>query len=160
LAENLPPIEGDAAQMQQIIMNLAINAAEAVGDNPGVVTITVFARERDSERRVVLAVVDTGRGRDSARRRRILRHPFATQFTGRGLGLAAVLGISRGQRGVISVESAPGKGSTFTVVLPASRERDSGPPEPELQLRGYGHVLVVDDEELVRNMAQFTLERC
>jgi PAS domain S-box-containing protein len=161
LAENLPPIEGDAAQMQQIIMNLAINAAEAVGDNPGAVTIAVFARETDSERQVVLEVNDTGCGMDDATRVRIFDPFFTTKFTGRGLGLAAVLGIIRGHRGVISVESEPGKGSTFTVVLPAARERDSGgPPEPELQLRGYGHVLVVDDEELVRNMAQFTLERC
>src|SRR5207253_10643902 len=82
------------------------------------------------------------------------------KFTGRGLGLAAVLGIIRAHRGSISVESKPGDGSTFTVVLPACDTAEATDArEPQAELRGHGAILVVDDEELVRNMARFSLQR-
>jgi PAS domain S-box-containing protein len=159
LGSGLPLIEADPAQMQQLVMNLAINAAEAIGNEPGNVTISTAAREHDSEFQVVMTVADTGCGIDDATKARIFDPFFTTKFTGRGLGLAAVLGIIRGHRGSISVDTRLGEGSTFTVVLPAAP-----PPELELrelhaELRGQGAILVVDVEELVRNMARFSLQR-
>ena len=161
LADDLPLIEADPSQLQQLVMNLAINAAEAVGETAGAVTITTSARETQGERQVVLEVRDTGCGMDDVTRSRIFDPFFTTKFTGRGLGLSAVLGIIRGHRGCISVESTPGHGSTFTVILPAPApvDRSEAKKSPS-EVRGYGHVLVVDDEDLVRDMARFTLERC
>ena len=160
LSPELPMIEADPAQIQQLIMNLSINAGEAVGSAAGKVSITTSTRESDSERQIVLEVADTGCGMDEDTKARIFDPFFTTKFTGRGLGLAAVLGIIRAHRGSISVESTPGNGSTFTVVLPACESLDlPDQAEPESDLRGYGAILVVDDEELVRNMARFSLQR-
>jgi nitrogen-specific signal transduction histidine kinase/CheY-like chemotaxis protein len=155
LSQDLPLIEADASQIQQVIMNLTINGSEAIGDTPGLLTLSTFARESDSEQQVILEVRDTGCGMDEATSARIFDPFFTTKFTGRGLGLSAVLGIIRGHHGYISVESVPGYGSTFTVALPAAQASETG----SLQVRGYGHLLVVDDEEVVRNLARFTLER-
>jgi PAS domain S-box-containing protein len=160
LADDLPPVEGDRSQIQQLIVNLATNAAEAIEDRPGVVTITTSHRTSDSERQVILEVADTGAGMDEDVKARIFDPFFTTKFTGRGLGLAAVMGIIRAHRGTISVVSALGKGTTISVILPAASGeiQDTNAPEDE-DLRGYGLVLIADDEELVRNMAKFTLER-
>ena len=160
LAKDLPAVESDASQIQQLVMNLATNAGEAI-ESHGTVTITTSARRPDPEHQVVIEVKDTGCGMDEATRARIFDPFFTTKFTGRGLGLAAVLGIIRSYNGSISVESTPGGGSTFTVVLPATGS-DVEPAQrgPQLELRGTGHVLVVDDEDLVRSMARAALERC
>jgi len=158
LAPGLPVVEADPAQMQQLVMNLAINAAEAVGQS-GRVTIATEARAADDEPQVVLRVSDTGCGMDEATKARIFDPFFTTKFTGRGLGLAAVLGIIRAHRGSISVESRPGEGSAFNVVLPAAPSAEPDSREPQAELRGQGAILVVDDEELVRNMARFSLQR-
>jgi CheY-like chemotaxis protein len=160
LADNLPPVEADRSQLQQLIMNLALNGAEAIDGRPGTVTVTTNSRSTDAERQVLLEVRDDGAGMSDEVKARIFDPFFTTKFTGRGLGLSAVMGIIRSHRGTISVTTAPGRGTTFTVVLPAAvgdRLQASVPPETEL--RGYGNILVVDDEELVRNMARFTLER-
>ena len=160
LHPHLPLVEADPAQMQQLLMNLAINAAEAVGQAAGSVTISTGLREAEAEHQVVLTVADTGCGMDEATKARIFDPFFTTKFTGRGLGLAAVLGIIRAHRGSISVESKPGDGSTFTVVLPACDTAEATDArEPQAELRGHGAILVVDDEELVRNMARFSLQR-
>jgi PAS domain S-box-containing protein len=160
LAGDLPLVEADRSQLQQLIMNLAINGAEAVGDRPGQVTVTTRARLTDLERQVILEVRDNGCGMSDEVKARIFDPFFTTKFTGRGLGLSAVMGIIRTHRGTISVATQPGQGTTITVVLPAaSGEPTESETAPEAELRGYGHVLVVDDEELVRNMARFTLER-
>jgi PAS domain S-box-containing protein len=161
LAEDLPPVEADRAQIQQLVMNLALNGAEAIGERAGKVTLITSARVTDAERQVLLEVRDTGAGMTEEVKARIFDPFFTTKFTGRGLGLSAVMGIIRAHRGSISVATAPGEGTTFTVVMPAAVDgpRGAGAPAAETELRGYGHLLVVDDEELVRNMAKFTLER-
>ena len=162
LDRNLPDIDGDRAQIQQVIMNLAINAGEAIGDGLGRVTIATASRESGGECQVTLEVKDTGCGMDENTKSRIFDPFFTTKFTGRGLGLSAVMGIIRTHHAAISVESAPGQGSRFEVAFPARKgaAAEQSPAEPQLGLRGNGKVLVVDDEDLVRNMARFTLERC
>ena len=161
LDENPPRIEGDRSQLQQVIMNLAINGAEAIGERPGTLTIRTASRIVNGERQVVLEVTDTGCGMDEETKARIFDPFFTTKFTGRGLGLAAVMGIIRTHRASISVESEPGKGSRFTLVFPTVEAAVTAVEgETRMDLRGYGNILVVDDEGLVRNMAKFTLERC
>jgi PAS domain S-box-containing protein len=153
-------VDADRSQLQQLIMNLVINAAEAIGEQPGTVTIATSHTQINDEAQVVLTITDTGCGMDEATKSQMFDPFFTTKFTGRGLGLAAVMGIIRTHRGNISVDSAPRQGTTVTVVLPASATLTpaAGPEEP-VDLRGSGHILVVDDEDLVRNLAKFTLER-
>ena len=160
LDPNVPALEGDRSQIQQLIVNLTTNAAEAIGDRRGTITIMTYVRD-DVEPQVVLEVRDTGCGMDAETQARVFDPFFSTKFTGRGLGLAAVMGIIRAHRGSISVESAPGKGSMFTVVLPAMAPSDQAVSAEALPgLHGHGNILVVDDEDLVRGMARLTLERC
>jgi PAS domain S-box-containing protein len=134
IPEDLPLIEGDAGQLQQIVMNLLINAGEAIGDaRTG--TIDVAARSErlpdgapdafvpDKPRPglyVVLEVRDDGAGMNPEVASRIFDPFFSTKFTGRGLGLSAVLGIVRSYQGALTVSSEPGRGSTFRVYLPVS----------------------------------------
>lgn len=132
LAPSLPVISGDATQLRQVVMNLIINASEAIGDSPGAISLatgvtratravladTYLAPELPEADYLFLEVTDTGCGMDAATRARIFDPFFSTKFTGRGLGLAAVLGIVRGHGGAVKVESAPGQGSTFRVLLP------------------------------------------
>jgi len=175
LAEGLPPIEADRGQVQQILMNLAINAAEAIGGEEGQVTVKTRTEVVDRQyairhpeaadlqpgRYVVLEVRDTGSGMNDAVKSRIFDPFFSTKFTGRGLGLAAVAGIVRGHGGAIVVTSAPGRGSTFEVLFPPAKN-SVGPRQSLAQkaaLQGAGVVLVVDDEPVVREMTKKTLER-
>jgi len=176
LAENLPPVEVDVSQMRQIVMNLVTNAAEAIGDRSGVVTISTGLMEASAEYLagsyvpsniapgwyVCLEVSDTGCGMDEETRSRLFDPFFTTKMAGRGLGLAAVLGIVRGHEGAIKVYSEPGCGTTFRMLLPAGdrpAEDLDGPGAAECGFRGEGTVLVVDDEESVRSLAKMMLER-
>ena len=176
LAKNLPAIEADVTQIRQVIMNLIINASEALEEKSGVVAISTGLMRCDRAylemtwlndqlpdgEYVFLEVADTGCGMDEVTRRRIFDPFFTTKFTGRGLGLAAVLGIVRGHKGAIKVYSEPGRGTTFKVLFPATTamatpvgaEQPGGP-----SWRGQGTILVVDDEETVRAVAQRMLER-
>src|ERR1044071_7768237 len=135
LAPNLPPIEADPAQIQQVLMNLVINGAEAIPENTGgTVTVRTSLREvaahevgelfksepREPGKYLQLEVIDTGAGMDEATKARIFDPFFTTKFTGRGLGLAAVQGIVRNHQGGIDVRSVPGEGTTFRVLLRAS----------------------------------------
>ena len=176
LAEGLPSVEGDAAQIQQLFMNLIINAAEAIGPGtPGTVTVSTSVQEVDenyirqvltpSELRpgtyVSVEVNDTGCGMTPETMARIFDPFFTTKFTGRGLGLAAALGIVRGHKGALKVYSAPGEGSTFKVLFPG---RDAAPEKPAAEhattaLTGSGLILIIDDEETVRRTAKKTLEQ-
>jgi nitrogen-specific signal transduction histidine kinase/CheY-like chemotaxis protein len=174
LAPGLPPVVADAAQLQQLIMNLVINGAEAIGDNPGSVIVTtgeqqivdgetsgttVGAESVTPGRYVFFEVEDNGVGMDEATIARIFDPFFTTKFTGRGLGLSAALGIVRGHKGFIQVASSPGRGSTFKVLFPAAQEKIAPGPVREVNddLTGSGVILLVDDEELVRRTAATTL---
>jgi PAS domain S-box-containing protein len=172
LADSLPVVELDPAHMSQVVMNLVLNGAEAVGNRPGRVTVRtgadgktaagadlVIGRIDPGAEAVLIEVTDTGSGMDQETLQRIFDPFFTTKFTGRGLGLAAVQGIVLRHGGVLAVNSLPGTGSVFRVLLPAA-----GPPGsaaaaqpgsvPEtVPWRGSGTVLVVDDEEAVRTMA-------
>ncbi len=120
LEPNLPAIEADRSQIQQLIMNLGLNAVEAIEGRKGTVRVATSWRQREGRSEVLLQVRDNGCGISDAARGRIFDPFFTTKFTGRGLGLAAVMGIIRAHCGSISVESVPGQGSQFTVVLPAA----------------------------------------
>ena len=156
-------------------MNLITNAAEAIGDEMGVITVrtglleadrqylttTYLAQDEPAGTYVCLEVSDTGCGMDEETKARIFDPFFTTKFTGRGLGLAAVLGIVRGHRGAIKIYSEPGRGTTFKVLLPCSEQ----PPvdlesqdEPISDWDASGAILVADDEQIVRAVTRKMLE--
>jgi PAS domain S-box-containing protein len=175
LVDRLPAIEADVTQVRQVVMNLITNASEALTDESGVIAVTtgcmdcdraslsvsVLGAEASAGRYVFCEVSDTGCGMDAAMQKRIFDPFFSTKFAGRGLGLAAVLGIVRGHRGVIQVDSKPGRGSTFRVLFPASTGV-APPPAARARTdnawRGHGTVLLVDDEERVRSVSRRMLE--
>jgi CheY-like chemotaxis protein len=154
LGIDLPYVEADPNQVQQILLNLVSNSVEAIGDAHGAITI----RTAYEGGKVFLEVRDTGCGMDAATRARVFDPFFTTKFTGRGLGLSAVAGIVRSHKGSIDVESAPDVGSTFRIRL-APVARPEGERQPEAAKPGVGAtVLVVDDEEVVRRLAKAALE--
>ncbi len=176
LGSDLPPIAADATQLRQVIMNLVINASEAIGERGGVIGLgtglmkvdrdylvgTVLAPEIPQGDYVYLEVSDNGCGMDAATRARIFDPFFTTKFTGRGLGLAAVLGIVRGHKGALKLYSEPGQGTTFKVLFPRAAgaiESDGAAGQTGPVWRGWGTVLVVDDEETVRTTATQLLQR-
>ena len=163
---HLPSVVADATQIRQVVMNLAINASEAIGDRSGVISISTGCMECDQKYLretwidenlteglyVFLEVADTGCGMERATMERIFDPFFTTKFTGRGLGMAAILGIVRGHRGAIKVYSEPGRGSNFKILLPASDrpvELYNG-VHAGSRWRGSGLALLVDDEETIR----------
>ncbi len=174
ISEQAPWIEADPGHLQQIAMNLVINAAEAIGaDRPGVIrirsrveTVTAssagqFIPERPGPGRyAVLDVQDDGAGMDEELAARIFDPFFSTKFTGRGLGLSAVLGIVRSHGGAITLQSEPGRGSTFCVFLPsvAAPQVTSGDVPEHVSEWSPGAVLIIDDEEIVRRTAAQTLQ--
>ena len=167
LAAGLPAIEADVAQVQQVLMNLVINGAEAIGDERGTVLVTTgaqdvdegfarrfFASEIRTGRYVFIEVHDTGSGMDAETKAKIFDPFFTTKFTGRGLGLSAVLGIVRSHGGAIRVDSSPGRGSTFKVVFPASDQPAGVSPRTAVRYHGHGLALVIDDDQGVRSAAR------
>lgn len=182
LAPDLPEISADFGQLQQVVMNLLTNASEAMGELPGTMTLTTsvvdcdedfLAKSRvlekpDPGRYVSLEVRDTGSGMDAQTMEHLFDPFYTTKFTGRGLGLAAVLGIVQGHGGAILVDSRLGEGTTFQVLFPAvssSGERnqtqisESGNLESQGADRtGRSWVLVVDDEAMVRDVCVEVLE--
>ncbi len=175
LQEGLPSIEGDSAQLQQLIMNLVINAAESVEegktDTVRIITRLEWVNQAYIDRMVApngvssgtyvtLEVSDTGRGMDSETLSRIFDPFFTTKFTGRGLGLAAVMGMVRGHKGALHVESTPGKGSSFKVLFPPS-DGHAGKLQrvrPGKSHAAYETLLVIDDDSAVRQTAKSALE--
>jgi CheY-like chemotaxis protein len=168
-------VDADSRQLQQLIMTLVLNAAEAIGDAIGTVQVTTgvepvgagrvpaspLAAELVPGRYLFLEVCDSGCGMDEETSSRIFDPFFTTKFTGRGLGLAAALGIVRGHKGDIEVRSVPERGSTFRVLLPAAAgqsDQEEAAAGPE-DLRGNGTILLVDDEEIVARTGKAALER-
>jgi signal transduction histidine kinase len=173
-APNLPTFDGDATQIRQIILNLITNASEAIGEKSGVIALSTGAMSCDRAYLdgtnevfrsalsaplpegiyVYFEVADTGNGMDGGTLDKIFDPFFTTKFTGRGLGLSAVLGIVRGHRGTIKIYSEPRRGTTFKVLFPANELPENGTvwkPETstESQWKGNGTVLIADDEESV-----------
>ncbi|HYC31390.1 MAG TPA: response regulator, partial [Gemmatimonadales bacterium] len=177
LAKGLPAVEADATQVRQVAMNLITNASDALADGPGVITLTtgviqadraylastLFHEGLEPGEFVFVEVKDTGCGMTAETRTRMFDPFFTTKFAGRGLGLAAVLGIVRGHHGAIRLESEPGRGTTFRVLFPSAGpiRHERGGPELEVasgSLQGRT-VLVVDDEQLVREAVTRMLAR-
>jgi CheY-like chemotaxis protein len=177
LASDLPSIIADASQIRQVTMNLIINAAEAIGESPGEVKISLAKKsirgdqqEKDNlgaiiptGRYVCLEVSDNGCGMDAEIRQRIFEPFYTTKFSGRGLGMSAVLGIIKSHNGALQLFSKPAKGTTFKVYLPTPLT-ESAEDQPQQQIspptpwKGNGTVLLIEDEEQVIYIAELMLE--
>ncbi|MEI6972600.1 MAG: PAS domain-containing protein [bacterium] len=168
-------MHGDVSQIRQILMNLVMNASEAIGDRSGSITVSTGAADCSKEYLeqhyiihplnaglyVYLEVSDTGCGMSRETIQRMFEPFFTTKFTGRGLGLSAILGIVKAHGGALRVYSELGKGTTIKVLFPATSDTEFGGTElpSETQWRGRGTVLLVDDEETVRAVTGKLLER-
>jgi len=176
LKDDLPSIEADESQIRQVVMNLIINASEAIADRSGIITVNTGVKICDCQylsktflddslpegSYVYLEVIDTGIGMDADTLSKIFDPFFTTKFTGRGLGLAVVLGIVRGHKGAIEVQSEPGNGAMFRVLFPSSDkifEQTNVDRDAPLEWRGKGTILIVDDEEIVRTVTKKILEQ-
>lgn len=178
LPRGLPAVRADATQLRQIVMNLVLNAADAVADRAGEIELSTGVKTLDAAalagcvagadlppgEYVFLEVRDNGAGMSVEVQAKIFDPFFTTKFSGRGLGLAAVLGIVRGHHGALRVESAPGRGSVFRLFLPPQRSSQAAarPVAPGTidPWRQSGHVLVIDDEEQVRSVLVAMLKVC
>jgi PAS domain S-box-containing protein len=171
--KNLSPIRGQAPQIRQVVMNLIINASEAIGDKHGTITVSGSqavgskdvirggTAELESGEYVRLEVRDTGCGMTEEQRAKIFDPYYTTKFAGRGLGLAVVHGVVRAHGGAINVVSAPGRGTTIQTFFPcwgeaAKKENPAGETvASEPAIRAWGTVLVVEDESsLLRAVAK------
>ena len=178
LDKSVPLVNADASQLSQVAMNLVTNATEAVGDADGMVAIRtgtvrpgrdelagmIFGELRATGLYVYLEVSDNGCGMDVDTRRRIFDPFFTTKFTGRGLGLAAVLGIVRSHGGAIEIASQLDRGTRFRVLFPSSGVEEAvaattDESVPIESWRSRGRVLIVDDDAAVRDFAEDTLAR-
>ncbi len=175
LTENLPLVEADASQLQQVIMNLITNANEAIDDISGIIAIRTGVMSANNDylesclcsediqpgHFIFMEVSDTGCGMDRETIKKIFDPFFSTKFIGRGLGMSAVLGIIRSHQGALKIYSEPKTGTTFRVLLPVAtsqREKTDENMENQLHASGIRSVLVVDDEESMREIAVMMLE--
>jgi PAS domain S-box-containing protein len=181
LDPDLPSINADATQIRQILMNLITNASDALAASGGTITLrtgialphelsdTRFSAPMDGdpllpgkgESMVFLEVSDTGSGMTPDTLRRIFDPFFSTKFAGRGLGLAAVMGIVRSHQGTIRIQTVPGEGTSFRVLFPGVPGADAATEQPSaarIPWRGSGTILVVEDEEGVREVAERILQ--
>jgi PAS domain S-box-containing protein len=180
LGKNLPALRANADQLRQMITHLVDNACDALHGRPGVITVATGGMEADHEYLtetllddglpagyyVYIEVTDSGEGMDRDTVERVFDPFFTTKFTGRGLGLPAVLGIVRGHKGALRVTSAAGVGTTVRALLPRPATMEENPTSTEggvemgsERKRGALTILVADDEEIVRTVAQMALER-
>jgi PAS domain S-box-containing protein len=177
LGTDLPQIEADDAQLRQVVLNLIINAAEAMGEQAGSINVRTRLRQvadgelegarfytaESSGAFVELEVMDDGCGMSRETQQKIFDPFFTTKFTGRGLGLASVLGIVRSHHGILDLESREYEGTRFSVLFPAAKScpftaKSAEPERPLIDWLGSGKILVVEDEEGVRNFAMKLLE--
>ncbi len=169
LAKDLPPIKADPTQLRQVVMNLVINASEALGGKSGTISLNtgVVRVDKDYLNSAVLAdqvaegdyvfleVADNGCGMSPEMKSHIFEPFFTTKFTGRGLGLSAVLGIVRGHKGAMKVYSEAGKGTMFKLLFPVADGRAQTIQQDTANAakwKGSGTILIVDDEETVRTV--------
>jgi PAS domain S-box-containing protein len=176
LQQELPVIVGDKTQIQQVVMNLIINAAESISDNNGTVRVKlakmiVTAGQDDTDffgnaisagEYVSLEVSDTGCGMDEEMQKRIFEPFFTTKFTGRGLGMSAILGIVKSHGSALQLSSKPGEGTTFKVFFPVYTEPDyvEAPQTAgaALSAKRRATILLVDDEPQLRTIAAAMLK--
>ncbi|MEO7136162.1 MAG: response regulator [Gemmatimonadales bacterium] len=181
LSPTLPAVSADPTQIRQIVMNLITNASDALGEASGTITLrTGVIRLEDLDDQhlgvplegegppdpgkgpyVYLEIGDTGSGMTPDTLGRIFDPFFSTKFTGRGLGLAAVMGIVRSHHGLIRVRTAPAEGTAFRVLFPSvagTARKPSKPTAERSDWQGSGTILVVDDEEGVREVAERILQ--
>ncbi len=177
LSPHIPSIDADVAQLQQVIMNLVINASEAIGEKNGTIVISTGVMDTDDDyinslhvedttvkpgKYVWLEVSDTGCGMDAETQSRLFEPFFTTKFTGRGLGMSAILGIVRGHQGAIKVYSEVGKGTTIKILFPAVETKPIDlhvKKQAEQPKETGGKVLVVDDEEMILDVASMILQK-
>lgn len=177
LEPDLPAVQVDVAQIRQVIMNLLINAAEAIGDRGGSVRVRGARVLVDSDytrlhrlshditpgEYVAIEVEDDGSGIDPSDVARVFDPFFTTKFTGRGLGLAATYGIVGKHSGAIELWSEKGKGTRFTILLPSAARPSNRSVEEPKESHGFprvaGEVLVVDDEDVVRRVTLQVFEK-
>ena len=175
LAKGLPPVEADAQSIQQVVLNLILNASDAIGDEKGTIKISSGTMYADREyldsihlghdipegNYIYFEIADTGAGMTEEVKNKIFEPFYSTKFTGRGLGLPSVFGIIKAHEGAIDVRSEVGKGSTFRVLVPVP-ERPASLPEGKPLSRdlkkGTGTILVVDDDDSVLDMTKTVLE--
>ncbi len=150
------PVVGDFGQLQQVLTNLCVNAAHAIGRRPGEIVVSL-ARDDTGGGRAVLAVQDDGCGMDAATAARVFEPFFTTKSRseGTGLGLSIVQGIVKEHGGTVTVRSAPQLGSTFEIRLPLAPS--ARPPEAAAAPRSGRAVLVVDDEKVVGEVIRLVL---
>ena len=175
LGESLPAVDADITQLQQIIMNLVINASEAIDKHSGMITVATGIMRVDDRylqrsihkpgvatgRFVYLEVSDSGCGMNAETRKKIFDPFFTTKFTGRGLGMSAVLGIVHAHKGLLNLYSEPNKGTTFKIALPISTSNEVFSKEAQTGTSSHqveGLILIVDDEETIRELASMVLE--
>ena len=173
LHEQLPCIDADTAQMQQLTLNLITNASEAIEGKSGVVSIATGVMYADDDylqgsigdphlepgRYVYMEVSDTGCGMDADMQQKIFDPFFTTKFTGRGLGMSAMRGIVRGHHGAMRIYSELGKGTTIKVAFPISQAETEAEKNQPKNWQGSGMILVIDDDENIREVAALMLER-
>ena len=185
-ADELPGFEGDITQIRQVIMNLITNASEALNEKSGVISISTGVVEYKNKNisdlkecvsqaevenktldgmYVYIEVSDTGCGMDDDVKSKIFDPFFTTKFTGRGLGMAAMLGIVRGHNGIIELNSRPQKGTTFRIMFPANLEKIQSLKEhdddktSENEWQGNGTLLIADDEVTICAIGKYMLEQ-
>ncbi len=176
LAPDLPALEADVTQLQQVIMNLITNASDALEGRAGVIQIRTGTQAVTDDvpdllgptplehgTYVYLEVADNGCGMTEEARQKVFEPFFTTKFTGRGLGLSTVQGIVRGHEGGVALETAPGRGTTIRIFLPCAGEHvpvtapTTPSPPPDTEWTGAGLVLLVDDDERVRTVTEMLL---
>jgi CheY-like chemotaxis protein len=176
LQSDIPRITGDASQLRQAAMNLIINASEAIGEEQGVIQVSLARTEikaggTDKDhlgvsipagQYVCMEVTDSGCGMSDEVRQRIFEPFYTTKFTGRGLGMSALLGIVKAHKGALQLDSHPGQGTAFKIYLPvkirsASREK-SAQQEVQAVWKGSGTILLAEDEKQIMLVASTMLK--
>ncbi|NTV48522.1 MAG: PAS domain S-box protein [Geobacteraceae bacterium] len=176
LGTDIPFIMGDASQIRQVVMNLIINAAEAIGDAEGEILVSLAKTEFKAEqpekdhlgfiipagRHICFEVSDNGCGMDDDTRRKIFEPFYSTKFTGRGLGMSAVLGIIKSHNGALKLESRLGDGTNFRVYLPVPlseyEKEEAQQTTASAAWQGSGTILLVEDEMQVKAIATAQLQ--